>query len=103
MQQEWADSQAQMLLDTWLLTLFALLLSTAVPWFLSGLDIDFAAASWILLLLGADYVAMTAVSHLRERRPVLSRRLLTLLHALGIIGMALVWQRCGGLQDPLFL
>lgn len=100
---EWADSQAQMLLDTWLLTLFALLLGMAVPWFLSGLDIDFAAASWVLLLLGADYAAMTAASHLRERRPLLGRRLLTLLHALGILGMALLWQRCGGLQDPLLL
>ena len=46
---EWADPQAQMLEDTWLLTLFAVLLAIALPWFVrnrkSGLSIEISCSS----------------------------------------------------------
>jgi PAS domain-containing protein len=100
---EWDDARAQMLLDTWLLALFAALLATALPWFLSSANINFLAASWVLLLLGADYVALSAVSNLTTRGSGLHRRGLTALHVLGVIGLGLLWQRCGGLQNPAFL
>jgi hypothetical protein len=99
----WTDPQAQMLEDTWLLTIFAVLLATAFPWFVSAFNIDFAAASWALLALGAVYVAMSLTANWQRHTPRARRRLLAALNAAGIIAMAAVWQHCGGLQNPVFL
>jgi hypothetical protein len=99
----WADPRGQLLEDTWLLTIFAVLLATAFPWFVSAFNIDFAAASWALLALGAVYVCMSLCSGARRFAPRTQRRLLGLLNAAGIIAMACVWQRAGALQNPAFL
>ncbi len=100
---QWADPQGQLLEDTWLLTIFAVLLATAVPWFVSRLNIDFAAASWALLALGAVYVALSVVSGFRGYAALTRQHALSALHAAGVIAMAVVWLRCGSLQNPLFL
>jgi len=99
----WADPRAQVLEDIWLLTLFAVLLATAFPWFVSAFNIDFAAASWSLLALGAVYVCMSMVTGVKHYTTRAHRRLLALLNAAGVIAMAFVWQHAGGLQNPVFL
>ena len=100
---EWEDSQGKLLEDTWLLTLFAVLLATALPWFVSAFQIDFSAATWALLGLGILYTALAMVGNLEGAGPATRRRLATLLHAGGIIALGFLWQRCGGLQNPVFL
>ncbi|HEY7930308.1 MAG TPA: hypothetical protein VID71_09860 [Steroidobacteraceae bacterium] len=99
---EWDDPQAQLLEDTWVLTLFAVLLAAAVPWFVSSLNIDFAAASWAVLALGLCYLAMSLLAAERAISPW-RRRLVALLHAAGVIGLGFLWHACGGLQNPAFL
>jgi hypothetical protein len=99
----WADPQAQLLEDTWLLTIFAVLLASAFPWFVSAFNIDFGAASWALLALGAVYVTMSLTANLKRHTPATRRRLLATLNAAGVIAMAFVWQHCGALQNPVFL
>jgi len=99
---EWDDPQAQLLEDTWVLTLFAVLLATALPWFVSSLNIDFAAASWAVLALGLCYLAMSLLAAERAISPW-RRRLVALLHAAGVVGLGYLWHACGGLQNPAFL
>jgi len=102
-QSEADNPQVQMLQDTWLLTLFAVLLATALPWFVSSFDVDFASASWRLLLLGIVYVGISAVAN---RGPAVSasrRRILIGLHSIAIVVLGLLWQRSGSLQNPVFL
>jgi hypothetical protein len=100
---EWADPQAQMLEDTWLLTLFAVLLAIALPWFVSAFNIDFAAASWAMLALGGVYLSLGLVTGARLRSAAVRQRTLVALHSAGIVGLGLLWQRGGGAQDPVFL
>lgn len=97
----WSDPRIHLLDDTWLLTIFAILLATVVPWLVSTLDIDFVAACLGLLALGAIHIAFTVVgkpARVGERRPVL-----TLLHVAGIVLMGFIWLHAGGLQNPAFL
>lgn len=99
---EWDDPQAQLLEDTWLLALFAVLLASALPWFVSSLNIDFVAASWSVLALGLIYLVLTLLASNRTGSPW-RRRLLPLLHAVGVIDLGFLWHACGGLQNPGFL
>jgi PAS domain-containing protein len=97
------EHQQQLLQDLWLLTLFMVLLATALPWFISSFEIDFAAASWVLLALGAIYVGLTLAGHGISQGGRARLRIVTLLHAAGVVALGLLWQRCGGLQNPAFL
>ena len=54
----WHDPRVHLLDDTWLLTIFAVLLAIALPWFVSGLHIDFAATAAGLLALAAVHVVL---------------------------------------------
>ncbi|HEY0941019.1 MAG TPA: hypothetical protein VGE08_13035 [Steroidobacter sp.] len=97
----WTDPRVHLLDDTWLLTIFAILLATVVPWLVSSLDINFVAACLGLLALGAIHISFTVVgkpARVGERRPVL-----TLLHVAGIIIVGFIWLNAGGLQNPAFL
>ena len=97
----WSDPRIHLLDDTWLLTIFAILLATVVPWLVSALDINFVAACLGLLALGAIHIAFTVVgkpARIGERRPVL-----TLLHVAGIVVVGFIWLNAGGLQNPSFL
>ncbi|MGH8257125.1 MAG: hypothetical protein ACRET0_13035 [Steroidobacteraceae bacterium] len=100
---ERADPQAQLLEDTWLLTLFAALLASAFPWFVSSLDIELVAASWAMLALGIIYIALSFVLNLPSQSAGLRRRASLALHAAGVIALGFLWHFSGGLQNPAFL
>jgi PAS domain-containing protein len=97
----WTDPRIHLLDDTWLLTIFAILLGTVVPWLVSALQINFVAACLGLLALGAVHIAFTVVgrpARVGERHLVLS-----LLHIAGIVVVGFIWLNAGGLQNPAFL
>lgn len=97
----WTDPRIHLLDDTWLLTIFAILLGTVVPWLVSALQINFVAACLGLLALGAVHIAFTVIgkpARVGERHLVLS-----LLHIAGIIVVGFIWLNAGGLQNPAFL
>lgn len=97
----WSDPRIHLLDDTWLLTIFAILLATVVPWLVSELDINFVAACLGLLALGAIHIAFTVAgkpAQAGERRPVLIA-----LHVSGIVVVGFIWLNVGGLQNPAFL
>jgi hypothetical protein len=100
--QAWDDPSTQLLDDTWLLTIFAVLLATALPWFLSDFDIDFVGASWGVLALGVIHVALTT-DVLRRMSLIWRKRALTLLHATGVVVIGFIWLHAGGVLNPLFL
>lgn len=95
-------TQIRVLDDLWLLTLFALLLATGVPRFVSGFDIAFGPVLLGLLGLGALHVALVffAGSELRDAWHV---PVLTALNSAGVVTMGIVWHHGGGLQNPLLL
>jgi PAS domain-containing protein len=97
------DPRAHPLDDTWLLTISTILLAIAVPWFLSGVRIDFSAAALGLLVLGAIHVGFAGMSRRTNPNPVGRTRTLSALHALGVITVAFIWQHAGGLQNPMLL
>jgi PAS domain-containing protein len=97
----WSDPRVHLLDDTWLLTIFAILLATVVPWLVSALDINFVAACLGLLALGAIHISLTMIgkpARAGERRPVLAS-----LHIAGIVVVGFIWLNAGGLQNPGFL
>jgi PAS domain-containing protein len=97
------DRRTLLLEDTWLLTIFAVVLASALPWFVSAFNIDFVATSWALLALGAIYVAMNLTASDQRHATRAARGQLALLNAAGIIAMGFVWLHAGGLQNPVFL
>jgi hypothetical protein len=99
----WSDPRTHLLDDIWLLAIAAILVAIAVPWLFSSFEIDVARASWGLLALGAVHVAFAAASAPGRPRTRVRRRLLSLLHACGIIFIGFVWQHAGGLQNSMFL
>jgi len=97
----WSDPRIHLLDDTWLLTIFAILLATVVPWLVSALDINFVAACLGLLALGAIHISFTLIgkpARVGERRPALAA-----LHIAGIVVVGFIWLNAGGLQNPGFL
>src|SRR6266403_4473366 len=97
------DPRIHPLDDTWLLTIFTILPAIVLPWFVSGLNIDFAAATVGLLTLGGIHVGFAAMSRRTTWSPIQRTRTLSVLHALGVITVAFIWQHAGGVQNPLFL
>jgi PAS domain-containing protein len=97
------DARIHPLDDTWLLTIFTILPAIALPRFVSGVDIDFVATAVGLLALGAIHLGFTALSSRATRNPIRLTRTLSVLHALGVIAVAFIWQHAGGVQNPLFL
>jgi hypothetical protein len=97
----WSDPRVHLLDDTWLLTIFTILLATALPWLVSAFDIDFVATSLGLLLLGAIHVALTTLG--RSARIGERRWVLTMLHVTGVFVIGYIWMHAGGLQNPAFL
>jgi PAS domain-containing protein len=99
----WHDPRVHLLDDAWLLTIFAVLLAIALPWFVSGLRIEFAATTAGLLALAGVHVILAALSGVRPRSQKRETVWLSSLHALGVTTMAYIWHHAGGLQNPLFL
>ena len=88
--------------DIWLLTLFALLLATGVPAFVSGLDIAFGPVLLGALGLGALHLALAFFSGSGSTGSW-HVPLLTALHAAGVVTVGLIWHHGGGLQNPVLL
>lgn len=99
----WLDPGAHPLGDTWLLTIFTILLAIGLPRVAGGLEIDFAGCALGLLVLAVIHVGFAVVATRMAARPQLRTRLLTSLHLLSVVTVAFIWQRAGGLQNPLFL
>jgi hypothetical protein len=99
----WADPRVHLLDDVWLLTIVAVLVATAVPWFFNEFEIHLGGASLALLLLGALHVAFTSIAKPTRAHTRWRRRGLAALHLLGVVGLGLVWFNTGGVQNPLFL
>jgi PAS domain-containing protein len=97
----WSDPRIHLLDDTWLLTIFAILLATALPWLVSGFDVDFIAALLGLLALGAIHIALTGLR--RPTRQGARPALLTMLHIAGVLVVGFIWLNAGGLRNPAFL
>lgn len=99
----WLDPRAHPLGDTWLLTIITILLAIGVPRVVGGLQFDFAACTLGLLMLGLIHIGFALVAARLATRAQLRTRLLTALHLLGVVIIALIWQRAGGLQNPVLL
>jgi PAS domain-containing protein len=99
----WTDPRVHLLDDLWLLTIFAILFAAGVPWLASSFEIDIGAALLGLLALTAIHVAFTILAAPGKSLPAGRRRTLTLLHAIGVVVVGLVWHFAGGLQNPAFL
>jgi hypothetical protein len=97
----WSDPRIHLLDDGWLVTIFAILLATALPWLLAGFDVDFAAASLGLLALGAIHFSLSTLG--RHSRAGERRSVMTALHIAGVFIVAFIWMNAGGLQNPAFL
>ena len=97
------QTQIRVLDDVWLLTLFALVLATGVPWFVSGFDIAFGAVSLGLLGLAALHVTLTFFTGSGTFTGAWHVPVLTALHAAGVVTMGIVWHHGGGLQNPVLL
>jgi PAS domain-containing protein len=97
----WHDPRIHLLDDAWLVTIFAILFASALPWLISGMAIDFFPVAAGLLALGALHVAFSAMS----ARSGVPRGIgaLATLHAAGVVAIGFIWQHAGGLQNPLFL
>jgi hypothetical protein len=99
----WLDPRAHPLGDTWLLTILTILLAIGLPRVAGGLAIDFAVCALGLLVLAVIHVGFAVVAARAAPRPELRTRLLTALHLLGVVIVAFIWQRAGGLQNPVLL
>jgi hypothetical protein len=98
---DWSDPGIHLLDDTWLLTIFAILLATALPWLLSGFDVSLMATSLGLLALGAIHFGFSMLG--RRARTGEGRSLMTALHIAGVVTVGFIWMNAGGLQNPAFL
>lgn len=99
----WENPRAHLLDDMWLMTIIAILVATAVPWFAGGLQIDLAAASAGLVALGGVQVAFAALSSPTQSHGRGREHLLTVLDVVGVLAMGFIWKHVGALQNPLFL
>jgi hypothetical protein len=97
------DQHVHLLDDTWFLTIFAVLLATALPWFVSAFDIDFARASYGIFGLGVLHVALSTGAVPKGMSLVWRKRVLATLHAVGIMVLGFIWLHAGGTANPLFL
>jgi PAS domain-containing protein len=97
----WSDPRVHLLDDTWLLTIFGILIATTLPWVVSAFDVNFLAASLGLLALGAIHIAFSMLS--RPARAGERPALMTALHVAGVLIVGFIWMQVGGLQNPGFL
>ena len=99
----WRDPRIHLLDDLWLLTIFAALFAIAVPWLVSGLAIDLLAVASGLFVLAAIHLALAALAGRVAAADLRRPRALPVLHVLGVLAIAYLWQHAGGLQNPAFL
>ena len=99
----WTDPRLHLLDDLWLLAIFAILLAAGLPWLVSSFDIRFGAALLCLLGLAAIHVGFTVLTAPAPGIHRGRKRALTLLHAAGVVLVAVTWHFTGGIHNPAFL
>jgi hypothetical protein len=100
--QVWENPRVHLLDDIWLLTIVAILIATAGPWLVGGVELDIATAGWGLLALGGIHVAFTSLPPSTPSARWHDRAL-TLLDVVGVMAIGFIWQHVGALQNPMFL
>jgi PAS domain-containing protein len=99
----WSDPRLHLLDDLWLLAIFAIFFAAGLPWLVSSLDIHVGAALLGLLALAAIHIGFTVLT---APAPGITRgrkRALAMLHAIGVVVVALIWHYTGGIHNPAFL
>lgn len=99
----WTDPRVHLLDDLWLLAIFAILCAAGVPWLLSSLSVQVGPALLGLLALAAIHVGFTMLT---APVPGINRgreRALAVLHAIGVVVVAVIWHFVGGVHNPAFL
>ncbi|HEV7135127.1 MAG TPA: hypothetical protein VGN43_00705 [Steroidobacteraceae bacterium] len=99
----WTDPRLHLLDDLWLLAIFAILLAAALPWLVSSFDIQFGAALLCLLGLAAIHVAFTVLTAPAPGIHRGRKQALAVLHAAGVVLIAVTWHFIGGIHNPAFL
>jgi PAS domain-containing protein len=99
----WTDPRVHLLDDLWLITIFAILFAAGLPWLTSSFEMQIGAALLGLLALTTIHVAFTMLAAPGQSLSAGRRRTLTLLHAIGVVVVGLIWHYAGGLQNPAFL
>ncbi len=99
----WTDPRVHLLDDLWLLTIFAILFAAGLPWLVSSFDMQIGAALLGLLALTAIHIAFTVLGAPVRGVNRARKRALAVLHAVGVIVIALIWRYAGGMQNPAFL
>lgn len=102
-QPTWTDPRLHLLDDLWLLAIFAILLAAGLPWLVSSLDIQFGAALLGLLALAAIHVGFTVLTAPAPGIHRGRKRALAVLHAAGVVVVAVIWHYTGGIHNPAFL
>ena len=100
---DWRDPRVHLIDDVWLLTIFSVLLATAIPWITSGFQVDVVAAAAGLLALASLHISFTVLLNPARAAGAGRSRALVGLHAAGVIVLGFIWQHVGGLQNPAFL
>jgi hypothetical protein len=99
----WNDPRLHLLDDLWLLAIFAILFAAGLPWLVSSLDIQLGSALLALLGLAAIHVGFTLLTAPAPDIQQWRKLALTLLHAVGVLVIALMWHYVGGIHNPAFL
>jgi PAS domain-containing protein len=99
----WSDPRVHLLDDLWLVTIVAILFAAGLPWLLSSFDVRFGAALLGLLALAAVHVGFTVLTAPTPGIHPWRKRALSILHAAGVVVVALIWHYAGGIHDPAFL
>jgi PAS domain-containing protein len=102
-QPTWTDPRLHLLDDLWLLAIFAILLAAGLPWLVSSFDIQFGAALLGLLGLAAIHVGFTVLTAPAPGGHRWRKRALAILHAVGVLVVAVIWHFAGGIHNPAFL
>jgi PAS domain-containing protein len=99
----WTDPRVHLLDDLWLLAIFAILFAGGLPWLVSSFDIHVGAALLALLGLAAIHTGFTLLTAPAPGINSGRKRALAVLHAIGVLLVALIWHYAGGIHNPAFL
>jgi PAS domain-containing protein len=99
----WHHPRVHLLDDTWLLSIVAILIATALPWFANGFDVDVGMAAWGLLALGGIHVGFVLLGSPSRKPGKWQGRVLTLLSLAGVAAIGFIWAHAGALRNPAFV
>ncbi|HEX4267729.1 MAG TPA: hypothetical protein VHY36_07575, partial [Steroidobacteraceae bacterium] len=102
-QPTWNDPRVHLLDDLWLLAIFAILFAAGLPWLISSFDIQLGPALLGLLGLAAIHVGFTLLTAPTPGINPGRKLALTVLHAVGVVVIAVMWHYAGGIHNPAFL